>query len=118
MYALGKMPEEVIQMLLQEGANKKLVVSLADKFYQDYVFLLNERRSKKRKSAQRNTLLGAGLLLGGLLLTFLSYLSFGRSPYVVFYGLTFVGLVLLVKGTVENNQLIKRSPSRFTNLKQ
>lgn len=104
MYASGKMPEEVIRMLLQEGANKKLVISLADKFYRDYAFLLNEKRRKKRQNARRDSLIGGILLVGGLLLTFLSYLATGRGPYVLFYGLIFVGVVLLVKATVEKNQ--------------
>jgi hypothetical protein len=104
MYSSGKMPDQVIQMLLREGANKKLVVSLADKFYRDYVFLLNEKRRQKRKNAQRNSLAGGVLLISGLLLTLLNYLSTGRGPYLLFYGLTFVGVVLLVKATVAKNQ--------------
>lgn len=107
MYASGQTTMEVIEMLKSENARETELTTLAEKFYQDYKFLRKEKRKQRRKTAERDVLIGSVMLAAGLVLTLISYLSIGSGQYVLFTGIIITGLIFLGKGTIEKMKLKK-----------
>ena len=104
MYGIGQGKEAVIKMLLEEQADGDKVASIAEKFYEDYLFLLKEERKKRMKKSEMNILVGSVIMGCGILFSLGSYLISGIS-FFLFYGLIITGLGMLIWGLIEKHNL-------------
>ncbi|MCA8830600.1 hypothetical protein [Hymenobacter pini] len=98
LYTAGR-PQEVVPMLLEEGALPGQVEQLAQKYQKMQRRLVTEDARKKLKTAQMLVTIGAVFVAGSVVLTLLSWLYLGGS-YVVYVGIVLFGAGLLVKGTL------------------
>jgi hypothetical protein len=108
MYSTGKSEQEVIAMLIQEEVEKEKALTLAEGFYQDYLFVVKEERKRKRESSERDILIGSVILGCGVIFNVASYFSSEEhDSFVFFYGLLLAGGFLLVKGLITKSSLKK-----------
>ncbi|RSK50164.1 hypothetical protein [Hymenobacter rigui] len=105
LYTAGR-PQEVVPMLLEEGAMPEQVEQLAQKYQKMQRLLVTEDARKKLKAAQMLVTIGAVFIVGGVVLSLLSWLYLGGS-YVVYVGILLFGAGLLVKGTLEKQAASK-----------
>jgi hypothetical protein len=115
MYAEGKSQEAVMAMLIEENADERQIAALAERFYQDYLFLLAAKRKQLLKKADTFQLVGAVLLSGSLVLTVISYLFSDGGYYVTFNTLSVIGIVCLAKAFLNKRSAVKEytAPNHF-----
>ncbi|MDJ1466827.1 hypothetical protein [Xanthocytophaga flava] len=105
LYTSGKTKADVITMLREENAIETELDRLADRFYHDYLFLQKEKRKQRRQKAEQNIMIGSVLLIGGFILTVLSYILIGTGTYILCIGALVSGIVYLGMGLIEKNDL-------------
>lgn len=104
MYASGKGQADVMAMLIEEGAEKARVQPLAENFYSDYQFILQEQQKQKRKNADLYFLAGGVLLVAGILMALFTYSPTKEGGQFMFsYGLVGMGIASFVKGFRDKN---------------
>jgi hypothetical protein len=111
MYAEGKGQEEVMGMLIEENVDREQITALSERFYQDYLFLLAEKKKQLLKKAEMYTLAGGVLLAGNLILTVMSYLFMSNGNYITFHTLSILGIILLGKGVLDKRSVEKHYAS-------
>jgi|GEM_PF-6099961 len=102
MYYAQRPYEEVLDMILAEGAPEAQAAALAKTYYQDYLSLCTANSKQKRKAAGMFLTVGIVFVAGSVLLSFLMYLLIddGHS-FIGFYGVMLLGLGAIVKGLLD-----------------
>ncbi|MDU0368845.1 hypothetical protein ACFPAF_00435 [Hymenobacter endophyticus] len=112
LYTTGR-PQEVLPMLLEEGAPPEQAEQLALKYLKMQRLLATEDARKQLKTSQMLVTVGAVFLAGGMALTLLSLLFLGGS-YVIYLGVLLFGAGVLIKGTMDKQAARKRLQTSST----
>jgi hypothetical protein len=111
LYSIGKNKAEVVQMLLEEGADINQLEIMADTYYEDYVLLFKQSTAAALKKADDSIFIGWGTMAVGFCLSIISYLFiFVGKQFTLLYVLQFFGFIKLIKGLSEKRKLKKVQP--------
>ncbi len=94
----GQSLDALKELILTEGGDAEQVQTLSAKYEADYAFLMQETGKSTRKAASSYQLAGGVILLGGVGLTTLSYLSMDGQGAVFFWGILVIGAILVARG--------------------
>lgn len=94
----GKTIEDIKQLIADQGGNEDQIQTLSLKFLTDFDFIQQANKKENRKIGSTYQIAGGVLLLCGLVLTAISYLSLDGQGAVIFWGVLLVGGILLVRG--------------------
>ncbi len=106
MYHDGKTTQEVVRRIISKDIEPARADYLAEKFREDYDFLIHSKKRKARAGSETNIIVGTILLAGGVLMTLLTYTVSQRGG-LIFYGAILVGAGFLIKGFIDKNQKSK-----------
>ncbi|OON69392.1 hypothetical protein B0919_08915 [Hymenobacter sp. CRA2] len=104
MFRQGQTPQEVSQMLVEEGATPAEAPDLARQYYRNFLLYHLEEQRKRSKDADMQKTIGAVLLGAGVVFNVLLYLLMDGETYVVFYGVLVGGLIWLMRGINAKSQ--------------
>ena len=96
----GKTIDDIRQLVANEGGTDEQIKLLPPKYLEDYIFLIKEVKKAHRETASVYQIAGMVFLIGGILLTAISYFSLEGKGSVFFYSLLIIGLILIGRGVM------------------
>ena len=97
LYTTGHSRPQVLEMLLQEGATSAEAEQLAARYFTMYQLLQREDAREQLRTAGMLCTIGGVFVGGGVVLSLMS-MVYLHGHAVLYYGLTGLGIGLLVKG--------------------
>jgi hypothetical protein len=93
-------------LLLKQKKNDELIINQLikqgiDRHYAEMILENVKNDLHDKKQLYLHILIGAFILLSGLAMTILSYISaFQGGSYLIFYGLVVTGIIVIIRGVI------------------
>jgi hypothetical protein len=96
----GKGIDEIKSLIESEGGDENQIHALAEKYVEDYNFLVKESSKKTKKDGSMYLVLGMVFLGGGILIALISYFSSYGTVTFFLWGVIFLGLIFTTIGII------------------